>query len=194
MIVTAMDITALKPRDPSMAQTLERNIARLTRREREEEEQAALSQRIAAVITQFTGSMKFVVIHLFLYGAWIVANLGVIPGLKPFDPSLVILAMAASVEAIFLSTFVLINQNHAAATAQRRADLDLHVSLLAEHELTKLAELVERIAAKLGVDANEDRGFAEITKMVEPTQVLDQIDARRRPKGWRNRRKVSRRR
>jgi uncharacterized membrane protein len=183
MIVTAMDITAPTPRDATMAQTLERNIARLTRREREEEEQAALSQRIAAVITQFTGSMKFVVIHLFLYGAWIVANLGVIPGLKPFDPSLVILAMAASVEAIFLSTFVLINQNHAAATAQRRADLDLHVSLLAEHELTKLAELVERIAAKLGVDANEDRGFAEITKMVEPTQVLDQIDARRRAEG-----------
>jgi uncharacterized membrane protein len=54
--------------------------------------------------------MVFVYIHLFLFGRLDQMNLGLF-GLKPFDPSLVILAMVASVEAIFLSTFVLISQN-----------------------------------------------------------------------------------
>ena len=80
--------------------------------------------------------MRFVYLHLALFGGWIIVNLGLIPGLRPFDPSFVVLAMVASVEAIFLSTFVLISQNRMAAAADRRADLDLQVSLLAEHEIT----------------------------------------------------------
>jgi uncharacterized membrane protein len=52
-----------------------------------------------------------------MFGAWIVANLGVISGIPQFDPSFVILAMIASVEAIFLSTFVLISQNRMAHQA-----------------------------------------------------------------------------
>ena len=74
--------------------------------------------------------MRFVMIHALLFGAWIVWNLGWIPGLPPFDPTFVVLAMVASVEAIFLSTFVLITQNRMAAMADKRADLDLQVSLL----------------------------------------------------------------
>ncbi len=75
------------------------------------------------------------------------------PGLPKFDPSFVILAMMASGEAIFLSTFVLISQNRMAA-ADKRADLDLHVSLLTEHVLTKLVELVTAMAERVGVRAN----------------------------------------
>ena len=71
-----------------------------------------------------------------LFGFWIVANLDWVPGVPAWDPSFVVLAMAASVEAIFLSTFVLISQNRMAA--DKRADLDLQVSLLAEHEVTRL--------------------------------------------------------
>ena len=64
--------------------------------------QASLEERVADRITRFTGSMRFVYLHIALFGAWIVANLGVIPGIAQFDPSFVILAMVASVEAIFL--------------------------------------------------------------------------------------------
>ena len=59
--------------------------------------------------------------------------------------------MFASVEAIFLSTFVLITQNRMAAQADRRADLDLHISLLAEHEVTRLITLVSTIAERMGI-------------------------------------------
>ena len=82
---------------------------------------------------------------------WIIINLGSTP-LPAFDPTFVILAMFASVEAIFLSTFVLITQNRMAAQADRRADLDLHISLLAEHEVTRLITLVSSIAERMGIE------------------------------------------
>jgi uncharacterized membrane protein len=123
--------------------------------------------------------MPFVLVHLSVYGGWIVVNLGVVPGIAPFDPSFVMLAMVASVEAIFLSTFILISQNRMAAAADRRADLDLHINLLAEHELTKLAELVQRMATRLGV-STDDPQFRDITRDIEPLQVLDALDEQRR--------------
>ena len=124
------------------------------RRERDEIRSTA-EERIAEAITRFTGSMRFVYLHLAFFGFWIVANLGWVPGVPSWDPSFVVLAMIASVEAIFLSTFVLISQNRMAAAADKRADLDLQISLLAEHEITKLVTLVSGIAERLGV---QDRG------------------------------------
>jgi uncharacterized membrane protein len=90
----------------------------------------------------------------------------------------VILAMAASVEAIFLSTFVLISQNRTAAAADKRADLDLHISLLTEHELTKLAEVMTAIAARLNVPLASPAEIDEIKKDVAPEAVLDEITAK----------------
>jgi uncharacterized membrane protein len=167
-----------------MAARLRENIADLTARQRAEERRAPLSERVANRITSFTGSMTFVVIHLAAYGAWIAVNLGAVPGAPAFDPTFVVLAMEASVEAIFLSTFVLISQNRMAAAADRRADLDLHINLLAEHELTKLAGLLQQIAAKLEIAA-DDPQLREIEKDVEPGEVLDVLDAGRRGAGLR---------
>jgi len=94
---------------------------------------ASFEERLANTITAFTGSMRFVYLHLAIYGAWIISNL--IPQLPHFDPTFVMLAMAASVEAIFLSTFVLISQNRPMADSDRRDELDLHINLLTEHDL-----------------------------------------------------------
>ena len=115
-----------------MAQIVKRNIDALLKRRNEEECNKTTEERVADRITRFTGSMRFVYLHLLLFGLWIIWNLGWI-GLKPFDPSFVVLAMFASVEAIFLSTFVLISQNRMNLQADKRAELDLQVSLLAEH-------------------------------------------------------------
>jgi uncharacterized membrane protein len=169
----------MTPSPPGMTTTLHANIEELTARAREEARRAPASERLAAAITRFTGSMTFVAVHLVFYGGWIAANLGVIPGVAPFDPTFVVLAMEASVEAIFLSTFVLISQNRMAATADRRADLDLHINLLAEHELTKLAQLVERIAERVGVPPDSPE-YEEIKRTVDPIQVLDVLEQRKR--------------
>jgi uncharacterized membrane protein len=157
-----------------MSERLAANIEALAERRRREATEAPLGARIAARMTAFTGSITFVMVHLVVYGFWITANLGWIPGVTPWDPTFVVLAMEASVEAIFLSTFVLINQNRQAEAADRRADLDLHVGLLAEDELTKLAEVIRRIAEKLDVPLNHDV-LAEVEKNVDPEQVLDAL-------------------
>jgi uncharacterized membrane protein len=83
----------------------------------------------------------------------------------------------ASVEAIFLSTFVLISQNRMAATADKRADLDLQISLLAEHEVTKLVTLVSAIADRMEVRTPADDEVDEIAQDVAPEAVLDEIEA-----------------
>jgi uncharacterized membrane protein len=166
------------PRPEDLSSALRRNIQALEDRRKQEAATAPTEARVAEAITRFTGSMRFVYVHLALYGAWIAVNLGIVPGIPKFDPSFVILAMVASVEAIFLSTFVLISQNRMAATADKRADLDLHVSLLTEHELTKLVELVTALAEKAGIKADADPEIKEIRKDVAPEAVLDEIETK----------------
>src|SRR2546423_15443630 len=97
------------PRPDTLSSSLKRNIEALEERRKQEAAASTREERLAEAITRFTGSMAFVYLHLALYGAWILLNLGLISGLPRFDPSFVILAMVASVEAIFLSTFVLIS-------------------------------------------------------------------------------------
>ncbi|EWY38538.1 membrane protein [Skermanella stibiiresistens SB22] len=160
-----------------MSSALERNIQALRNRRERDEAEATLQERIAEAITRFTGSMTFVYLHLATFGSWIVANLGWIPGVPQWDPSFVVLAMIASVEAIFLSTFVLISQNRMAASADKRADLDLQISLLAEYEVTKLATLMAAIADRLGVETSMDAELDEIQRDVAPGAVLDEIEA-----------------
>ena len=166
-----------RPQPAGMTPVLQRNIRSLERRRKEEEAQATLQERTAQAITDFTGSMRFVYLHLALFGFWILANLGWVPGVPAWDPSFVVLAMIASVEAIFLSTFVLISQNRISAAADRRADLDLQVGLLAEHEITKIAELLAEVAEKVGVRANVDPELAEVQQDVAPEAVLNEIQA-----------------
>jgi uncharacterized membrane protein len=112
---------------------------------------ASLQDRIAQAITAFTGSMVFVYVHLAILSLWVSANIGLFAHFPRFDPSFVILATSTSVEAIFLSTFVLISQNRASASADRRAALDLQINLLAEHEITRLIVLTKAIARKLDI-------------------------------------------
>lgn len=178
-----MDMTPTTPTIPppspkGLSSSLRRNIDALAHRREQEAQSATREQRIAQAITRFTGSMRFVYVHLVLYGAWVLLNVGIIPNLPKFDPSFVILATEASVEAIFLSTFVLISQNRTAAAADKRADLDLQISLLTEHELTKLASVMEAIANRLGVAAAADPELQEIEQDVAPEAVLDAISAR----------------
>jgi uncharacterized membrane protein len=164
---------ALKP--GNFTSVLERNINVLREKREEEERKASLQDRIAQMITRFSGSMAFVYVHLALVAGWVAANLGLVPGLSPFDPTFVILATFASVEAIFLSTFVLISQNRAAAEAERRAELDLQTNLLSEHEITRLLSLTRAIAEHLGVEEARDPSLSELEKHVAPEKVLDRL-------------------
>ena len=148
------------------------------RRDRDEAT-ASFEERVADAITRFTGSMRFVYLHVVLFGLWIIVNLGIVPGIPKFDPSFVILAMVASVEAIFLSTFILISQNRMTAAAEKRAELDLQINLLAEHEVTKLVAMVSAVAARLDVRTEVDDEVNELKEDVAPETVLDEIEERK---------------
>lgn len=163
-------------RPDGMAPVLDRNIATLRARREHEQATAPLPDRVAEIITRFTGSMAFVVMHLVIVAAWVAMNLGMVAAMPPFDETFVILATAASVEAIFLSTFVLISQNRAAQAADRRADLDLQINLLAEHEITRLITLTRAIAHHLGVDEANDPALREAEREIAPEKVLDELE------------------
>lgn len=164
-----------------MAGVMERNLDALLLRQKAEEKKRSAEETIADKITSFTGSMSFVYLHLALFGVWILWNCNLL-GLKPFDPSFVVLAMFASVEAIFLSTFVLISQNRSTKLADKRAELELQVNLLAEHEITKLISLVSAIAKKLDIRDANDGELEELSKDVHPEKVMDFIDQSKKEK------------
>ena len=158
-----------------LAPVVDANIRALVARRREDERRTGWEDRLAGAISRFVGSMRFVYVHVLIVGGWIVWNAGWLP-VRPFDPSLVILAMAASVEAIFVSTFVLITQNRMAAQAEKRADLDLQISLLAEHEITRLIGLVTRIAEQMNIQESHNPELSELSKDVAPEKVMDRIE------------------
>jgi uncharacterized membrane protein len=111
-----------------------------------------------------------------LFGGWILVNLGLVPGLPAFEPTFVTLAMVAGVEAIFLSTFILITLNRMQARADRRAAMNLQISLLAEHEVTRLIKKVSEIGERMQVPATKHPKLGELKQDVRPEQVLETME------------------
>ena len=71
---------------------------------------------------------------------------------------------------------IMISQNRAAAAAERRADLHLQTSLLAEHEVTQLIRLTTKIAQRLGIEEARDPELMELQRNVAPEAVLERIE------------------
>ena len=125
-----------------------------------------LSERIADVLTLGFGSMAFLVLNVVWFVVWIVINVGLIPGIEPFDPfPFGFLTMVVSLEAIALAIIVLMSQNRAAKIADLREEVDLEIDRMAEAELTKLLQLVSKMAERQGIDLSRDH---ELREMVQP--------------------------
>src|SRR4051812_3194910 len=155
---------------------VDRNIKALIAQKQSEEEEQNSEQKVATAITRASGSMPSVAIHVVFISCWLVINLGWISGVKRFDPSLVILAAVASLESIFLSLFILITQRRMMAQSERRADLTLQISLLAEYEITRLITLNKQMAKVLGVAEANEPELEELSQDVMPEQVLQQLE------------------
>lgn len=171
------------PTTVSLAGVIGRNIAALLEREKKREQQSSFQKRLADGITAFAGSMNFVYVHLAIAGFRIAVNSGWVPRLPRFDPTFVILATAASVEAIFLSTFILISQNRMQAAADKRGELNLQVSLLAEHEVTRLVTSVTAIANQMNIPEARDPELEELARDIAPEKVLDAMEQMQKAQG-----------
>lgn len=123
-----------------------RNIVVLLNHRKGEEARKTTQERVADRVTRFTGTMFFVYLHLVMFGTWIIWNLGWL-GLKAFDPSFVVLAIFASVE-LFFFPLCIDQPEPDNIQADKRSELDLQVSLLTEHEITKLVTLVTAMAKR----------------------------------------------
>ena len=129
-----------------------KNIRAIARLEHEALHQRTLTSRVSDSIARFAGSSVFIVLHIIWFTLWIILNLGRIDRIHPFDPyPFTFLTMVVSLEAIFLSIFVLISQNRMTRQADRRAHLDLQVNLLAEQENTMMLRLLERLCEQQGI-------------------------------------------
>ena len=105
---------------------------------------------LAGRITDFAGSMLFVYLHTIWFAVWIVVNGGLLVamglGAVPWDPfPFGLLTLVVSLEAIFLSTFVMIAQNRQSAVADARAQADYEVNVRAEREVARLTHLLEAL-------------------------------------------------
>lgn len=136
----------------SQSEIVRKNTAAIVDMQRKITEARSLGGRIADAVTDFTGSMVFVYVHIVWFAVWIMLNVGLIhiPRVSEFDKfPFSLLTMIVSLEAIFLSTFVLISQNRLAAASEKRAELDLQVNLLAEQKATKVLEMLDQITEQL---------------------------------------------
>lgn len=161
---------------PRSAEDLtEQNVRAIVELDRAARETRSAGQRIAEKVTAFCGTLRFVVIHVVWFAAWIAFNSW--PGLPHPDPyPFTLLTMVVSLEAIFLSTFVLISQNQETRLSERRNALDLQINLLAEQENTKTLRMLERIAQRLGITFDDDPTLSVLERATRPERLAEQID------------------
>ena len=162
--------------NPALSHVIEKNIRTMIGLRLKNARERTLQDRIADGITDFAGHLWFVYIHIVWFGAWILINTGKL-GLKPFDPfPYGLLTMIVSLEAIFLSTFVMISQNRMSNDAERRANLHLHIGLLTEHETTRILQMLDAIQDKLGIENDSDSELADLEMETKPEDVLAEIE------------------
>jgi uncharacterized membrane protein len=158
-LVTAFDDA---PDNPALSDVVERNIRTILRLRARSALDRTFQERIADAITTFSGRMSFVYFHVAWFGGWLLLNTGRL-GIPAFDPfPYGLLTMIVSLEAIFLSTFVLISQSRLGEESDRRADLDLHVGLLAEAELTRVLKMLRAIHDKWTISTDWDQSISRI--------------------------------
>ena len=137
--------------------------------EREMRDDRRPSDRIGDAIADFAGSMPFAVLHLLWFAVWIAINSGRL-GVRPFDPyPFTFLSMLVSLEAVLLTTFVLMKQNRMSRRAEHRDHLNLQIDLLAEKEITKMLRMQRMLCDRFGLkEASEDK---EVEQLSEDTAV-----------------------
>lgn len=160
-----------EPKPKGIEKEIASNVAEIIDLEGAQRRKRTIAERLSEVIANFCGSMTFVYVHIAWFGSWIVFN--DFPNVA-FDPfPYTFLTLIVSLEAIFLSTFILISQNHDTQLSERRNHLDLQINLLAEQENTKMLELLQKIATKVGVTTDPEVDV--LLEPIRPKKLVKQI-------------------
>ncbi|MFA5927496.1 MAG: DUF1003 domain-containing protein [Patescibacteria group bacterium] len=140
--------------------------------------QRSLIERLADSITSVFGNIGFAIFHVIWFGTWLAVNLGLIPQIPAFDPfPFGLLTMIVSLEAIFLSVFVLISQNRESQVSDLRDEVDFQITMQAEQEITKLLSLVTEIHDHLGIIGKHDPELEKMMQKLDPNKLEKEIVA-----------------
>ena len=175
MTTSATKITKYSSGTGSVEQLTQRNIEVVRKLEEAANQERTTSDRVARTVARFCGSMKFVWVHVFGFAGWITLNL--VPGVRHIDPfPFTFLTFIVSLEAIFLSTFILISQNQDTRISERRNHLDLQINLLSEQENTKMLMMLQAIAEKVGAEMEVDEDMTVLAQDTQLEKVVEQIE------------------
>ncbi len=155
----------------------EENIRAVAQIQRQAAQRRTIAQRVSDHVSSFASRESTVAFHFVWFALWISANVGLLP-LQPFDPfPFSLLTTLVSLEAIFLTLFVLASQNRLTQEADRRAHLDLQVNLLAEQEMTLVLQMLKEICENMGLrDTIQSRKFLELVKRTDVGQLAEHLD------------------
>lgn len=156
------------------------NIETVVKLEQKFLESRSAADRIGDAIGSFAGSIAFALLHLAIFTLWFVINTGLLRPIPVFDPyPFILLSMSVSVEAVLLSTFVLMKQNRMARRADRRNELNLQIDLLSEREATRNLQLLRRICDHLGIpEAAEDPEILALSENTAVEELADELRER----------------
>ncbi|HXG55925.1 MAG TPA: DUF1003 domain-containing protein [Vicinamibacterales bacterium] len=128
-------------------------------------------------MSSFAGRESTVAWHIAWFAIWIIANVRVLP-VTPFDPfPFDLLTAVVSLEAIFLTLFVLASQKRMTKEEDHRAHLDLQVNLLAEQEMTLVLKMLREICEHHGLrDTIESEKFRELIKSTDVGQLAEDLE------------------
>ena len=130
-------------------------------------------------LTAICGSTPFLIFHVLFFAGWIAINLDYVPWVVPFDPfPFGLLTMVVSLEAIFLSIFVLVSQNRSSYISTIRDEVHMGINLVAEEEITKILEVLAEIRKELGIkkpDSQLEKMLERIDTGYIERSILDQM-------------------
>jgi uncharacterized membrane protein len=150
------------------------NIDTILRLEKQDEEKLAVHHRLFHWVGWFVGTARFIVLQCVFVLSWVVLN-RVFP-LHAFDEyPFPLLAMILALEAVLLTSCVLIRQNLIDRTLERRDHIELQINLLAEREATRSLRILQRIAKKMGVDDLEDGRPDELASETSIDQIAQDV-------------------
>lgn len=132
--------------------------------------------RLADRLTSILGSFWFLFFNIVVFTFWIAANLGKVPGVPIFDPfPYTLLTTIVSLEAIILTLIVLMSQNRQSFISSLREEIDMQVNLTAEREITKILQILGKIAKKQNIDI-DDPDYEEMIRNIELSYIERKLE------------------
>ena len=170
---------------PERGSALEENVQAIKRWERGILLARSIAEQVSDWIACTAGRGPVLALHVVWFGAWVGVNVGMLSGVRPFDPfPFPFLTMTVSLEAIFLALFVLASQNRLARQTDKRSHLDLQIDLLAEREMTAVLQLLQDIARHLAVQTTvTPEQLGDLMKKTDIRHLTDRMEELAEPAG-----------